>query len=568
MSVLDRPRSSSSERREHPSRRVDRRGTSWVRRGLGWVLTLFALALVWWALVGPDRLDDLSVRAFLRLPLEVVLLAALAVLLPLRAWRVVAVVVGVLLAVVSIFKVADIGFFEVLNRSFDPVIDWTYLDSAVGVVDATVGRAAAIAVSVVAGVLTLVLLSLTPWALLRLGRILRTNSRASLVGIGVAGLAFAVIASLGVTTVHSWPVATTDASQYVWDEVAAVPQGIADQREFARAAETDPLGGVPPDQLFTALKGKDVVLVFVESYGRVAVQDSSVAPGVDAVLDSETRGLQGKGFGARSAFLTSPTFGAVSWLAHSTLQSGLWVDNQQRYDVLMTSPRLTLSTLFGRAGWRTVSSVPANTHDWPQGAFYDYDQQYDSRNVGYRGPKFGYPTMPDQYTLDAFRRMELDQGDRQPVFAEIDLISSHASWSTLPRMIPWDEVGDGSAFEGMPEESPPKSETWQDAAHVQAAYGTSIEYSLTAVYSWLRKYGDEDTVLVVLGDHQPATIVTGDDAGHDVPISVVARDPKVLDRIDGWGWQDGLNPRPDAPVWRMDTFRDRFVEAYGPEAGR
>ena len=68
----------------------------------------------------------------------------------------------------------------------------------------------------------------------------------------------------------------------------------------------------------------------------------------------------------------------------------------------------------------------------------------------------------------------------------------------------------------------------------------------------------------MLGDHQPATIVSGTDAGHDVPVSVVAHDPKVLDRIDPWGWQHGLHPAPDAPVWRMDSFRDRFVRAYGP----
>jgi hypothetical protein len=32
------------------------------------------------------------------------------------------------------------------------------------------------------------------------------------------------------------------------------------------------------------------------------------------------------GFSAKSTFLTSPTFGGISWLAHSTLQSGMWID--------------------------------------------------------------------------------------------------------------------------------------------------------------------------------------------------------------------------------------------------
>jgi hypothetical protein len=37
----------------------------------------------------------------------------------------------------------------------------------------------------------------------------------------------------------------------------------------------------------------------------------------------------------------------------------------------------------------------------------------------------------------------------------------------------------------------------------------------------------------------------------------------VLERISGWGWQDGMLPDPHAPVWPMDSFRNRFLTAYG-----
>ncbi len=68
---------------------------------------------------------------------------------------------------------------------------------------------------------------------------------------------------------------------------------------------------------------------------------------------------------------------------------------------------------------------------------------------------------------------------------------------------------------------------------------------------------------IVVGDHQPATVVSGEDASHDVPITVIAHDPAVLDRISSWGWQSGMRPDPEAPVWPMDEFRDRFLTAYG-----
>ena len=84
---------------------------------------------------------------------------------------------------------------------------------------------------------------------------------------------------------------------------------------------------------------------------------------------------------------------------------------------------------------------------------------------------------------------------------------------------------------------------WSDGDRVRAAYGATIEYSLSALISFVLTYGDDNLVLVVLGDHQPATIVSGDGAGHDVPVSIISKDPAVLDgdRDPGAG-RAGLNP--------------------------
>jgi hypothetical protein len=70
---------------------------------------------------------------------------------------------------------------------------------------------------------------------------------------------------------------------------------------------------------------------------------------------------------------------------------------------------------------------------------------------------------------------------------------------------------------------------------------------------------------VAVGDEQPLPIVSGQTTSHDVPISIIARDPSVMKRIKGWDWQAGLLPSPHAPVWRMSAFRDRFLTAYGPQ---
>ncbi len=527
--------------------------------------TGLAVLLVWFGLTAPNQLGDLTPGAFLRIPLEALLVVAVVVVLPPAARRALGIAAGVVLGLLTVVKVLDMGFYTALGRSFDAAIDWRYLGSGLGFLDESVGRPVAIVLTVAAALLALAILVLMPLAVLRLTRVASGHRTASLRAVAALAPVWIVCALLGVHLARGVPVASASAADYAYGQVSRIPSEIRDEREFSRDTVADPLRSAPADGLLTGLRGKDVLFVFVESYGRVAVQDSSMAPGVDAVLDDGTASLRAQGFSARSAFLTSPTFGAISWLAHSTLQSGLWVDSQQRYDVLMSSNRFTLGRAFERAGWRTVGDVPANTHDWPQGAFYGYDKLYDSRNVGYEGPRFGYPTMPDQYTLDAFHRLELSTAHRKPVMAEIDLITSHAPWSRTPHMIEQSRVGDGSVYAGMPEQAPSKSVIWRSPERVRAAYGESIEYSLNALITFVRTYADDNTVLVFLGDHQPATVVSGEHPGHDVPITVVARDPAVLDRIAAWGWQDGLNPGPDAPVWRMDAFRDRFLAAYGPQ---
>jgi hypothetical protein len=297
----------------------------------------------------------------------------------------------------------------------------------------------------------------------------------------------------------------------------------------------------------------------------VAVQDSPMSTDVTALLDAGTGSLRDAGFEARSGFLTSSTFSGISWLAHATLHSGLWIDSQQRYDQLLASDRFTLPAAFQRAGWRTVVDVPSNRDPWPEGrAFYGFDDDLDRHDVGYAGPKFSFAAMPDQYTLAAFQRLELGPG-HAPVMAEIDLVSSHEPWTPLPRMVDWDEVGDGSVYDGMPAEGTAPADVLGDADRIRALYGEAIEYSLTALISFVTTFHaqDDDLVVLMLGDHQPAPVVTGQDATHDVPVTLLAGDPAVLDRIGSWGWDAGMRPGPDAPVWPMDAFRDRFLTAFG-----
>ncbi|GGK63722.1 hypothetical protein Sme01_06010 [Sphaerisporangium melleum] len=523
------------------------------------VATGFACLLVLFALNAPNQIGHLTPWAFARVPLEGLLGVALVLVLPPRPRRVVAALAGAVLALLTLVKIADLGFDAVLRRPFDVLLDWAFLGNAVDFLTASFGRAGGIGAIVafaglVAGFLVLITLSVT-----RLARVAARHRAPATGALGTLGTAWVACVLLGVQIGPDVP-----AAALVHDHARQVAAGLRDQRAFAAQIRVDAFRDTPGQDLLTALRGKDVIVSFIESYGRDAVEDPEFAPQVDAVLDAGTRRLRAAGFGSRSAFLTSPTYGGGSWLAHATLLSGLWVNNQQRHGTLIESDRPTLPGLFRRAGWQTVAVMPGNTKAWPEGAFYGYDRVYDSHNLGYRGPGFNWGTMPDQYTLSAFQRLERGKPGHAPMMAEIPLVSSHAPWAPIPSLTDWKTIGDGTVFGPIAAAGESPDAVWRDASRVRTEYRRSIEYTLSTLISYVETYGDDDLVLVFLGDHQPAPIVTGEGASRDVPITIIARDPAVLDRISGWGWQDGLKPGPKAPVWRMDTFRDRFLTAFGP----
>jgi hypothetical protein len=97
---------------------------------------------------------------------------------------------------------------------------------------------------------------------------------------------------------------------------------------------------------------------------------------------------------------------------------------------------------------------------------------------------------------------------------------------------------------------------------VRQFFGQSIQYSLRVLISWITQLHDKNLVLIMLGDEQPHTIISGIGASHEVPISIIAHDPLVFRQIASWRWQDGLLPGRAAPLEPMDAFRNRFLQAF------
>ena len=472
-----------------------------VRVAISGVLTLLAFLLVWAALVAPDQPGLFTPRAFVRLPLEGVIVIALALVLPAPARRLLAWVVGPAIGLLIVVKVLDYGFFTAFDRPFNPAEDWSYTHIGIETLRQSIGRTSANLVLAGAALAVVAAFVLPTLAMLRLNRVVSGHRRVSLQAVTALEPGLGAVLGAGCAArlrrAHRLHERSRPGRHRGAHGAGRHPRSSGLRRELRR----DPYGHTPADQLLTGLRGKDVLLVFVESYGQVAVQGSSFSPKVDSVLAAGTKQLQSAGFGARSGWLTSSTFGGISWLAHSTMQSGLWIDNPSRYDQLVASNRLTLSTAFKRAGWRTVADVPSDNRYWPEGSsFYHYDKVYNRLNVGYHGPTYAYASMPDQYIYLALQRLELGKTDRPPLFAEVDLVSSHEPWTQVPPLIGWNHVGNGSIFYKLPVDMSGQTDgPW-------AGYGHSVEYTMSTLFSFVQHYAPQEP-----GDGRAGRPPAGDD---------------------------------------------------------
>jgi hypothetical protein len=234
---------------------------------------------------------------------------------------------------------------------------------------------------------------------------------------------------------------------------------------------------------------------------------------------------------------------------------------------MVTSGRLTLTKAFAQAGYRTVAIKPRITAPWPEGTMLGYQKIYGADDLGYAGKPFNWVTMPDQYTLAEFERTARP-GRARPLFAAVSLISSHAPWTPIPPLLDdWSTIGDGQIFSRWAEGGDPPEVVWRDPERVRAQYVKAVGYVLDVLAAYAARFVDQNTLLIVVGDHQPAPLITGEGASRDVPIHIITGEPKLLEPFLEWGFVAGMHPSGDAPVSRMDEVRDWFLAAFSTEAG-
>ncbi|TPW27806.1 sulfatase [Martelella alba] len=509
----------------------------------------------------PDYPAALVPATFLRIPLEIPLAGLALLLLPRRMALALSVCLTAIIAVLLFLKLADLGVQAAFRRPFNPYLDFKMLADGWNVLSGAMGTGKA-ALSIGATIFGYIAILYAFW------RAQKRMAGAGRVDAHVTALAFVAILALGIVLVMLSQVvavgsfANLRSPAYVSARIQLVLRSVADMRSFeTELSRKDTLP--PSDQLFQAIKGRDVVLIFVESYGRSAIEDPRYKPVLAPRLRAIEKELDSAGFSAASGWSLSPTMGGLSWLAHGTLLSGLWIDNQARYDRLMISDRKSLNRLFHQAGWRTAAVMPAITMDWPESSYFGYDNIFTATDLGYQGKPFNWITMPDQYTLSAFDRLVRhgEPDDKRPVMTEMALVSSHAPWTPVPKLIDWAKVGDGRVFDGQATSGKTPAAVWSDPDDIRRHYIATIDYSMQTIGDYIARFGN-NAVFIVLGDHQPAPLVTGENASRDVPVHIISSDPQLIAKFTGHGFTAGMIPKSTDPDLPMNMLRQRLINQF------
>jgi hypothetical protein len=348
-------------------------------------------------------------------------------------------------------------------------------------------------------------------------------------------------------------------------EVSFLVSVVADRGKWSRAvAVADEMLSRTPSNL-AKLERRNVHLILVESYGVVAVERPNFVATLTPTFRSIESELAALGYSIASGRVTSPTFGGRSWLAHATLASAVTTTDQLGFDTVSALKPKVISGFFRAAGYRTVLAAPGVTRVGTKGDLHRFDKNYYFSDYGYVGPAFAWATMPDQFVLDTVRRRELAR-PAAPLFIQYILVSSHAPWSETPTIVEdWSRLQNGALFETQPVVRFPI--VWPNFQHAHEAYVRSLVYDFEVIKRYVARYLNDDSLVIVLGDHQPVVEISENEHEHAVPVHVFSKNRAFVEPFLARGYVPGMWPRGKARARGMETFLPDLLRDFSTKPG-
>ncbi len=422
--------------------------------------------------------------------------------------------------------------------------------------------------AVLAGVAALLtgLYALLHWGVRVLATCVAPAAR-SQVGAWLLTLAAVVLAAANYAGVQAtWPYMSKPVVPVAWRQAQVLWGAWSSARQAAILPPGSPVDeamAAPAGTALAALSGADVMLMPLESLGAITYDDPDIRAALQGSRERFEQDLRDAGYGVVSAFLKSPTFAGGSDLSHLSLLSGIDLADPLRHDVLLTTRRETLITLFRSQGYQTFGVYPGVFWPWPDRAFYRFDQYVDGPALAYPGPPIGFWKIPDQFSAAQLERLYPRDARAKPRFTFFPTITTHLPFSPVPPFQPdvqrllSPEPFDAAQVQQSLAERP----NW---TQMRPDYVRMMEYGYRWLGAYLREGSGRESFYILVGDHQPAASVTGDGASWDVPVYLVSRQERLLQRFVRLGYQPGVHPRREA-LGGLHDLTDHLLQAFSAQ---
>ncbi|MBC04258.1 MAG: hypothetical protein CMJ34_13305 [Phycisphaerae bacterium] len=328
----------------------------------------------------------------------------------------------------------------------------------------------------------------------------------------------------------------------------------------------------------------DIGLYVVESYGRVLDDEPVLRASWHPLTQELGAELASEGWHVASGWATAPVSGGRSWISDASVMLGIsirhqssWAHIQPKVDALTHLP----GWLKEHGGYQTVVCRPKDRARLGIELRNDFDWQHTvfAADIPYDGPAVGWGEIPDQFSLGHLHTAVLPELEG-PRFLFFHGVSAHAPWDTPPPLVDrWQDVGP-AVQAALGEDEEPEAdepESAKRALKVQArryapktgkrfklparlfpekrrAYMNVVDYSLRATLGAMALLPDtpRGRLVVIYGDHQPPILPpTG---AYDVPVHVLATDPRWLEPFREAGFVDGLAPESEAEAMPLQAL--------------
>jgi phosphoglycerol transferase MdoB-like AlkP superfamily enzyme len=323
---------------------------------------------------------------------------------------------------------------------------------------------------------------------------------------------------------------------------------------------------------YSLSKTPDVLFIFLESYGSVVYKRQHFTSPYLEMLEALEKNLAKDGWSAVSTLSEAPTWGGGSWMSYTSALFGVLVDQQSEYDALKKKyselEYPNIGRYFSSQGYEYVWVVPINRRSPAKREaisqrFYGADRWITFDTLHYEGPLFGWgPSAPDQFTFGFIQEFISQQ--EQPTFLFYLTQNSHYPWTPLPPVL-----DDWREFESLDMEDGVLSEAQKKGLSLGQSrqnYLQAIGNTLDALDEFISSLEKENSVIVLIGDHQPPAVSRHED-GYGTMVHIISQDVDLLASFNEYGFVEGLVLENLEPIIRHEGLYSLFVRNFVAQYG-